>query len=140
MSDPNYQSLYGSTRPVTPAAYLAEIIVKRQSGWSKIVLPERFWNDSAYTLWTSKWRCQMRFAAGLLKSGFTPECIVAVITKNDNIGTLNNKRLYPLLCEHQRKLENEAKIEYTKIETVPTDSKPQPQPDKGNLSKRNRLD
>lgn len=138
MSNTNYKSLFGATRPITPSAYIAEIIVQRQAKWSKVILPDRFWTDNDFILWTGKWQFQKRQADSLIKSGFDPAVIISVLSKIDNIGTLTNKRLYPLLVEEQRKVENNAKIEYTTIEPVSIDEKPQTQ--FGKKSKRSKLD
>jgi hypothetical protein len=138
MSDINYKSIFGATRQITPAAYIAELIVARQAKWSKVVLPDRFWNDNDFILWTGKWKFQMRQANSLINSGFDPAVIISVLNKTNNIGTLTNKRLYPLLVEEQRKKDNNAKIEHTQIETTSTTEKPQAQ--FGKKSKRSKLD
>lgn len=138
MSDTNYKSLFGATRDITPAAYIAELIVARQAKWSKVVLPDRFWNDNGFILWAGKWKFQMRQANSLINSGFDPAVIISVLTKNQNIGTITNKRLYPLLVEEQRKIENNAKIEHINIETTSITEKPQAQ--FGKQSKRRKLD
>lgn len=137
MSNTNYESMYGASKSITAAAYIAEIIIKRQSSWSKIKLPHKFWSNDDFQQWTAKWMNQKRLADGLIRAGFEPKVIILVLAENDNIGTLNNKRMANLLTEKKRKLENAAQVEHTTLEANSTSEKPR-QPI-GRPSKLNKL-
>jgi hypothetical protein len=100
-------------------------------------LPDRFWSDPDFQQWTSKWHFQRRQADGLIRAGFEPHVIISTINDNDNIGTLNNKRMVGLLTEKRRKLENLAQIEHTKLEANSTTEPPRQQI--GKPSKLNKL-
>ena len=105
-----YQSIYGATKLIRPAQYLAELVVKRRTERKKIDLPHQFWlqkYEEQYGYWKNVFVAECIHAERLMKE-YDCDCIINAFNSYDcqKILSVTNKKLKEISRELQRQKNN----------------------------------